>query len=595
MKNINKKSLINFIYQNYQSYSIFLIIFIACLLGFYQATNAFLLKNLINSLNTTNITYSLKYLSYIMLFYSINHILWRLQAFIELKTSNNLKKNIINLCFEKIQNQSYSFFQNNLSGSLSASIIILCDSIGLLVYKYLTVFIRSFFQNLLTIILLSIINPIFGLIIFSWALFFLIFSIISLKKYRSYAFDLQNTNNKISGFIVDTISNFYNIKIFASYFFEKKELNTLLSDSNEKFKKKNLILLIINSIQAISIIFSLFFVLYFIIQLKIKNLITIGDCVLIITLLMHVFENLWFIAEFTGTVSELIEKCRNSLNLIFVDNEMLDSKNAKDIKIQKGDIEFVGVFFKYKSQDQYLFSNLSLKIDSGKKIGLVGSSGSGKSSFVNLILRLYDIESGQIKINDHNITDYKQDSLRSQITVIPQDPSLFNRSFYKNLEYGLLYYDGHLDESQKLDLIQNAAFMSYSKNFIENCISCYDHIVGEKGAKLSGGQKQRIAIARAFLKNSKIIIMDEATSAIDSIIEKKLQKNFLKFAEGKTLIVIAHRLSTLISMDEIIVFEKGKVVERGSHSELILIDSGYYKKFWETQLKTNMDFIEYDK
>lgn len=585
MKNIHKKSLIKFIYKNYQSYSIFLIIFIACLLGFYQAINAFLLKNLIDSLNTTNTLYSLKYLFYIMLCYSINHILWRLQAFIELKTSNNLRNNIINLCFEKIQNQSYNFFQNNLSGALSSSIITLCDSIGLLVYKYLTIFIRSFFQTLLTIILISIINPIFGLIIFSWALFFLIFSIISLKKYRSYAFDLQNTNNKISGFIVDTISNFYNIKIFASYFFEKKELNILLSDSNEKFKKKNLILLIINSIQAISIILSLFFVLYFIIQLKIKNLITIGDCVLIITLLMHVFENLWFIAEFTGTVSELIEKCRNSLNLIFVDNEMLDSKNARDIKIQKGDIEFVDVFFKYKSQNQYFFSNLSLKIDSGKKIGLVGSSGSGKSSFVNLILRLYDIESGQIKIDDHNITDYKQDSLRSQITVIPQDPSLFNRSFYKNLEYGLLYYDGDLDESQKLDLIQNAAFMSYSKNFIENCIGCYDHIVGEKGSKLSGGQKQRIAIARAFLKNSKIIIMDEATSALDSIIEKKLQKNFLKFTEGKTLIVIAHRLSTLISMDEIIVFEKGKVVERGSHSELILIDSGYYKKILGNTIK----------
>ena len=222
-----------------------------------------------------------------------------------------------------------------------------------------------------------------------------------------------------------------------------------------------------------------------------------------------------------------------------------------------------------------LFEKESVSIEAGQKVGLVGYSGSGKSTFVNLILRLYDVKNGSILIDDQDIKNVTQSSLRNSIAMIPQDPSLFHRSLMENIRYGSM---SATDEDVVL-----AAKKAHAHEFISALPQKYDSLVGDKGVKLSGGQRQRIAIARATLKNAPILILDEATSQLDSVTENLIQESLLELMKNKTTIVIAHRLSTLLHMDRILVFDKGKIVEDGTHSELFA-KSGLYKHLWDAQV-----------
>lgn len=252
----------------------------------------------------------------------------------------------------------------------------------------------------------------------------------------------------------------------------------------------------------------------------------------------------------------------------------MDKPNATILICEKGKINFNNVNFFYKDIEP-LFENMYIEIKTGQKVGLVGYSGSGKSTFVNLILRLYDITDGSISIDNQDIRNVTQDSLRENIALISQDPSLFHRSIMENIRYGKI---NATDEE-----VVEAAKKAYAHEFIMKLTEGYDSLVGERGIKLSGGQRQRIAIARAILKNSPILILDEATSQLDSVTEGLIQKNLQELVKNKTTIIIAHRLSTLLSMDRILVFDKGKIIEDGTHNEL-LSAKGLYKQLWDTQV-----------
>jgi ATP-binding cassette subfamily B protein len=254
--------------------------------------------------------------------------------------------------------------------------------------------------------------------------------------------------------------------------------------------------------------------------------------------------------------------------------DLTDATDAKDIHIIKGEIQFDHVSFTYKNT-KTLFKDKSVTISPGQKVGLVGYSGGGKTTFVNLILRLYDVDNGCIQIDGQDIATVTQDSLRAHIGMIPQDSSLFHRSLMENIRYGRT--DATDDE------VIEAAKRAHAHEFIEQLPEGYASLVGERGIKLSGGQRQRIAIARAMLKNAPILILDEATSALDSVTEHVIQVAITDLMQGKTSLVIAHRLSTLLHMDRILVFDKGKIVEDGTHSEL-LAKAGLYKTLWDAQV-----------
>ena len=277
---------------------------------------------------------------------------------------------------------------------------------------------------------------------------------------------------------------------------------------------------------------------------------------------------------------EHIGNVANGVNTIIQPHEIIDRDNAINHAITKGSIEFRQVHFSYSSE-KTVFTNLSVTIQPGERVGLVGFSGSGKSSFVNLILRLFDPQSGQILIDGVDIKDMTQEALHSQISLIPQDPSLFHRTLLENILYGRL-------EASEAELIE-AARKAYADDFIAQMTEGYDSLVGERGVKLSGGQRQRIAIpterfaiARVILKNAPILILDEATSSLDSITEKAIQDTLDSAMNGKTVIVVAHRLSTIAHLDRILVFDQGRIIEDGTHSKL-LAKGGAYHRLWQMQ------------
>ena len=267
-------------------------------------------------------------------------------------------------------------------------------------------------------------------------------------------------------------------------------------------------------------------------------------------------------------------------------HDIVDVHNAKPLNLESGNIQFKDVTFAY-NDGQPVFSGLNVTIPHGQRVGLVGFSGSGKTTFTQLILRMYELNSGSIFVDGQNIHDVTQSSLREQISMIPQEPMLFHRTLMENIRYGKL---NATDEE-----VIAAAQAARAHDFIMSLPLKYESLVGERGVKLSGGQRQRIAIARAILKNSPIQMLDEATSSLDSVTEKSIQGAFEILMKDKTVIVVAHRLSTISHLNRILVFDSGKIIEDGTHDELLAKD-GHYALLWKMQaggfLPTQLDSIE---
>ncbi|TAL58075.1 MAG: ATP-binding cassette domain-containing protein, partial [Legionella sp.] len=264
---------------------------------------------------------------------------------------------------------------------------------------------------------------------------------------------------------------------------------------------------------------------------------------------------------------------KQALSILSLPIEIKDIPNPQQLKVTAGKIEFNNVTFHHK-EGLKLFNNKSIIIPPKQKVGLVGYSGSGKTTFINLLLRYYDVQCGQIKIDDQDISQVTQQSLRKAISMIPQDTHLFHRSLIENIQYG--------KEDATKEEVFSASYLANCVDFIQNLPEGFATMVGERGTKLSGGQRQRIAIARAFLHQSSILILDEATSQLDALTEEYIQESLQPLCEDKTTIVVAHRLSTLLHMDRILVFDKGVIVEDGSHGEL-LAQGGLYQSMWEAQ------------
>ena len=300
--------------------------------------------------------------------------------------------------------------------------------------------------------------------------------------------------------------------------------------------------------------------------------IKVSEIVFTLSVYQIVQGNIGYIAR---TIPRLVDTLGSALHSYAELNQPIDVVDAPDAKpliVSRGKIEFRNVYFKYKNK--YVLRDFNLTINPGERVGLVGTSGAGKTTLVNLLMRFYDPTRGGIYIDGQNIKEVTQNSLRTAISFIPQDPMMFNRTLRENIAYG----KPKATETE----IHRAAHLAAADKFINAAEKKYDSLVGDRGIKLSGGQRQRVAIARAFLKNAPILILDEATSALDSETEVVIQSSFEKLASGRTTIAIAHRLSTLRNMDKIVVIESGRVIEQGSHTKL-LRQRGEYAKLWKMQ------------
>ena len=323
---------------------------------------------------------------------------------------------------------------------------------------------------------------------------------------------------------------------------------------------------------GIIFIVALIGLLYFPLIKLINGEITIGTIAFIYTIYLGLTGPLgrftWHLRSFFNSIADL-----DSLSFYTeLENEIKDKSDAKELKVKLGEIEFDNVSFKYKNR--YIIKNMSLKIAPNEKIALVGHSGSGKTTIVKLLYRLYNLNKGKIIIDGKDITNLKQESLRGEMSIVPQEGILFNDTIENNIKFS----KPNATKKEVFSALKKAQFYSFVKSIPEK----ENTFVGERGIKLSGGEKQRLSIARAILANKKILVLDEATSALDSKTERDIQKALNKLMEGRTAIIIAHRLSTIMHADKIVVMNKGKIVQIGKHNELIR-QNGIYKELWKLQ------------
>ncbi|MBA2710216.1 MAG: ABC transporter ATP-binding protein [Tatlockia sp.] len=558
--------------------AVFAYIAIATLAGFWNPFNSLLIKSMINSMvsSPTGSVAGLMWPAILLVlnFVIFDNITWRSLGYLNYKYEALIKNHIISTTFEQVLGSSQQFFHDSLSGRIASQINILADNIERILHRITADFIRGASLLIIAFISMYSVNPKFFYTLAIWFITFSAFSVYMSKYLVSLSNSHTESESIASGELVDSISNASNVRIFARRFFEVSRLGFALTSIKEKFEKKELFLVILHSIQGGLIAIMLGFMVYFLIQLYGRHLISVGDFALILGLGMDVGHISWYTMSQVDEFNQAVGKCKQSLSCLVVPQEISDVENASALKVSKGKIAFSKVRFNYHGTET-LFKNKSVKIEAGQKVGLVGYSGSGKSTFVNLILRLYDVSGGQILIDGQDIRTVKQDSLRANIAMIPQEPTLFHRSLLENIRYS------QIDASDE-EVIE-AAKKAHAHDFICKLPLQYQTPVGERGIKLSGGQRQRIAIARAILKNAPILILDEATSQLDSLTEANIQESLWDLMQDKTTLVVAHRLSTLLHMDRILVFEAGHIIEDGSHSEL-LESNGLYKTLWNAQV-----------
>lgn len=381
-------------------------------------------------------------------------------------------------------------------------------------------------------------------------------------------------SSAMTAFLADSISNISTIKAFASEKSELAKYNELINDwrqANISEMKKVLIISGTFSIMMTIMNICAFLAAIFATEYHIAN---IGTIYLVISYTLNVVTQLWSVSNATRTYIRIIGDASPMINTLDEEIELKDPENPERSIVKDGEIKFTNIRFTHKEKIEPLFNNFSLTVNSGEHIGLIGRSGSGKTSLTKLLLRFSDIESGQILIDGQDISKITQEDLHKSVAYVPQEPVLFHRSLHENISYGR---PNATDKE-----ILNVAKQANALDFIQDLPKGFDTIVGERGIKLSGGQRQRIAIARAILKDAPILVLDEATSALDSENEKLIQDALWKLMQGRTSIVIAHRLSTIAKLDRIIVLDNGKIIEQGSHNEL-LDKKGTYAKLWAHQ------------
>lgn len=574
------KTLFPFIWHFLRKYkgAVAFYIFFSVIAGFWGPFNNVLIKNIIDLLpqiqNGDGTILFLPVGLIVLNFIVFDNITWRGITYIRLKFNPLITNNIIASSTSCVLGHSHQFFQDTLSGKISKHITNLADSIEKLTTTVAANFLRGATLLLATFVTAFFVNPIFFWVIIVWFVLFAGASLIMSKKFVVLADTQAAAESAVVGEVVDTISNQSNVRTFSKRDYELLRMAPFFKNQEKTYRSTYFYALMMHTIQGGLIAIMMGFSAYFLVKLYTQNLVTVGDFALIFGLAMETGHMMWFTMSEVDEYNKAVGKCKQSLSALMTPLEISNSPHAKSLQCTRGDIEFRKVQFHYKGTTP-LFRDQSIRIYPEEKVGLVGYSGGGKSSFVNLILRLYDIDAGAILIDGQDIRDVTQESLRDNIAIIPQDPVLFQRSLLENIRYGKI-------EASDEEVIL-AAKKAHAHDFISQLNKGYQSLVGERGIKLSGGQRQRIAIARAILKNAPILILDEATSQLDSLTETLIQESLRQTMEKKTTIVIAHRLSTLLQMDRILVFDEGKIVEDGPHEKL-LSQNKLYKKLWDAQV-----------
>ena len=499
---------------------------------------------------------------------------WTLSDYCLIRYTVKFRLDVVEYFMKRLHDYSYNFFQNQPIGSLTSKINDAFQLLPDLILTILNPFAYFFLLIIISLDLLPSVSSIFSISIAVWISLFFVITFFSLKKSINLTKSYAEEKSKIMGLAAGYLDNMISVKTFTTKNFELQRFTNLKNAFIDAAYRGGFYHTWLYAFLGIfTSIYSIGFIVFLILGHQ-KNLVSPGDFALVVMINFNIINAMYQLSHTLKGFFTSWGVVDQAISLLEEIPDMQDKPNATSLQINQGCISFDQVTFHYKDTKP-LFQNQSITIEAGQKVGLVGYSGGGKTTFVNLILRLYDVTGGRVLIDGQDIRGVTQDSLRSNIAMIPQDPSLFHRSLMNNIRYGRI-------DATDAEVLE-AAKQAHAHDFIQKLSEGYHSLVGERGVKLSGGQRQRIAIARAILKNAPILILDEATSQLDSITESDIQESLWQLMQGKTTIVIAHRLSTLLHMDRIVVFDQGRIIEDGTHSGL-LTRGGLYKTLWDAQV-----------
>jgi ATP-binding cassette subfamily B protein len=509
------------------------------------------------------------------IFMIIGTVGWRIGDSFNWRLESRVFKDLSRRIYAHLIDQSADFHANRFSGSLVSQ-----------TNKFLSGYIRvadttiyqviSLLSMLVGIVVIMIPrSPLFVVVLVIFSVVYMASGIFVTREVRKYSAIQAASESKQTGYLADSVTNIMAIKSFSGSDFEKSRYHDLADTSRQNtlavMRASQKQMAYFSILNRIILVLALFLALLGVLKFK-ANLPTV-----------------FLILSYTGSlVSQLWTFCNNSLRnynrafgdaqdmtkILQIQPDIKDPVKPEKLKMNKGAIVWENVTFTHKGRDEPIFKALNIDIKSGEKIGLVGHSGSGKTTFTRLLLRFSDVDSGAILIDGQNISSVRQDDLHLSIAYVPQEPIMFHRTLRENIHYG--------DPAASNEEIIRVSKIAHAHDFIEDLPKGYETLVGERGVKLSGGQRQRIAIARAMLKNAPVLVLDEATSALDSSSEILIQDALWKLMSDRTAIVIAHRLSTIQKMDRIVVMNEGEIVEQGTHKEL-LAKKGAYAKLWKHQ------------
>jgi ATP-binding cassette subfamily B protein len=501
-------------------------------------------------------------------------LFWRGATFLHNYYEANVITGLKQDSFDYLLGHSYGFFADNFGGALVQKVNRLARSFETLWDNIVWTLLPLLVRIIGVTGVLWFYNRFLAGILLAWMAVFIGMNMALSKWKLKYDIEASSRDSETTGVLADAITNHINIQLFTAFRRESNYFKKVSERLKRSMKLAWDLESVVEAAQGLLGLIAEFFLFYFAIRYWQEGVLTLGVFVLIQVYLLQLIGQLW---DFGRTVRNIYRSFADAEEMVAILNaprEIVDIPTAKPMRLEKGEIEFRKVEFSFHETRKVL-RRVDMKIEAGEKVALIGPSGAGKSTIVKLLLRLYDLEGGAIFIDGQDIHTVTQESLRENLSLVPQDPILFHRTLLENIRYG--------KPSATQKEVERAARQAHCSDFIELLPDGYNTYVGERGIKLSGGERQRVAIARAILKNAPILILDEATSSLDSHSEILIQDALKTLMRGKTVIVIAHRLSTIRTMDRIVVVDDGRIKEEGTHAGLLKKPRSLYARLWKLQ------------